>query len=63
MVQHGIHSTFDTHSALCMDQYECHSGSFKSFTAITPGHKIVLLAAATTTWRLIITVTIAATAT
>ena len=26
-MQHGIHSTFDTHSALCMDHYECHSGS------------------------------------
>ena len=28
MMQHGIHSTFDTHSALCMDHYECHSESF-----------------------------------
>ena len=28
MMQHGIHSTFDTHSALSMDHYERHSGSF-----------------------------------
>ena len=35
-MQHRIHSTFDTHSALCMDHYKCHSGSFKSFTVITP---------------------------
>ena len=27
-MQHRIHSTFDTHSALCMDHYECHSRSF-----------------------------------
>ena len=45
MMQHGIHSTFDTHSALCMDHYECHSWSFNviqghsmSFIVITPGH-------------------------
>ena len=28
MMQHGIHSTFDPHSALSMDHHECHSGSF-----------------------------------
>ena len=28
MMQHGIHSTFDTHNALCMDHYKCRSGSF-----------------------------------
>ena len=28
LMQHGIHSTFDTHSALCMEHFECHSGSF-----------------------------------
>ena len=28
-MQHGIHSTFDTHSALCMDHYRCHLGSFQ----------------------------------
>ena len=46
MMQHGIHSTFDTHSALSMDHHECHSGSF---TVITSSDKIALLAAATTT--------------
>ena len=28
LMQHGIHRTFDTHSALCMEHFECHSGSF-----------------------------------
>ena len=46
MMQHGIHSTLDTHSALRMDHHQCHSGSF---IVITSSHKIVLLAAATTT--------------
>ena len=28
MMQHGIHNTIDTQSALCMDHCECHSGAF-----------------------------------
>ena len=28
LMQHGIHSTFDTHSALCMERFECQPGSF-----------------------------------
>ena len=28
VMQHGIHSTFDTHSAVCMEHFKCHSASF-----------------------------------